>query len=193
MKLPITSYPQLWPSQSFKQFPWRIFKLHAKFDADSLLYSLCHFECDGHTVHVLTQWHLPPPLTSTVKSLFTHTHSSPLSLAARLCCHSANHPHYISNGWTFSRQTLYIYQNVQNLETVEAVDIREILVPSSPFCCKPKIVLKIVFIKLTLPRFCCQQFKKYDAQLPHGHLNKNTQVILIYSVKNTAYVGSKAQ
>ena len=32
-----------------------------------------------------TQWHLPPPLTSTVKSsLFTHAHSSPLSLAARL-------------------------------------------------------------------------------------------------------------
>ena len=42
-----------------------------------------HFECDGHTVHMLTQWCLPPPLTSTVKvSLFTHAHSSPLSLAA---------------------------------------------------------------------------------------------------------------
>ena len=38
-----------------------MFKLNAKFDADSLLYSLSHFECDGHTVHVLTQWHLPPP------------------------------------------------------------------------------------------------------------------------------------
>ena len=32
-----------------------IFKLNAKFDADSLLYSLSHFECKGHTVHVLTQ------------------------------------------------------------------------------------------------------------------------------------------
>ena len=52
-----------------------MFKLNAKFDADSLLYSLSHFECDGHTVHILTQWHLPPPLTSTVKlSLFTHMH-----------------------------------------------------------------------------------------------------------------------
>ena len=62
-----------------------MFKLNVKFDADSLFYSLSHFECDGHTVHMLTQQHLPPPLTSTVKSsLFTHAHSSPLSLAARL-------------------------------------------------------------------------------------------------------------
>ena len=37
-----------------------MFKLNAKFDTDSLLYSLRHFECDGHTVHVLTQWRLPP-------------------------------------------------------------------------------------------------------------------------------------
>ena len=81
-----------------------IFKLNAKLDADSLLYSLSHFECDGHTVHMLTQQHLLPPLTSTVKlSLFTHVHFSPLSLAARLhqCC--ANHFHYINNVWTFSR------------------------------------------------------------------------------------------
>ena len=36
-------------------------------------------------VHMLTQQCLPPPLTSTVKSsLFTHAHSSPLSLAAKL-------------------------------------------------------------------------------------------------------------
>ena len=51
-----------------------------KSDADLLLYSLSHFECDGHTVHMLTQQHLLPPLTSTVKlSLFTHVHSRPLS------------------------------------------------------------------------------------------------------------------
>ena len=62
-----------------------MFKINAKFDADLLLYSLSHFECEGHIVHMLTQWHLPPTLTSTVKSsLFTHAHSSPLSLAARL-------------------------------------------------------------------------------------------------------------
>ena len=38
-----------------------MFKLNAKFDADSLLYSLSLFECHGHTVHMLTQGYLPPP------------------------------------------------------------------------------------------------------------------------------------
>ena len=49
-----------------------------------------------------------PQLTSTVKlSLFTHVHSSPLSLAARLYqCH-ANHSLYINIGWTFSRPRIY--------------------------------------------------------------------------------------
>ena len=93
------------------RFRRRMFKLKAKFDVDSLLYSLSHFECNSHTVHMLTQCRLPPPLTSTVKlSLFTHAHSSPLPLAARLhqCC--INHSHYINNGWTFSGQTmLYLY------------------------------------------------------------------------------------
>ena len=37
------------------------YKLNTNFDADSLLYVLSHFECNGHTVHMLTQWHLPPP------------------------------------------------------------------------------------------------------------------------------------
>ena len=51
------------------------FNLHAKFDADSLFYSLCHFEYDSYTVHMLTQECLPPPLTSAVKSsLFTNAH-----------------------------------------------------------------------------------------------------------------------
>ena len=65
-------------------------KLNAKFDADLLLYLLGHFECDNHTVHMLTPRHLPPSLTSTVKSsLFTHVHPSPLSLTARLhWCHT---------------------------------------------------------------------------------------------------------
>ena len=77
-------------------FHGRVFKLNAKCDADSLLYSLSHFECDGHTVDMLTQQCLPPPLTSAVQlSLFTHVHSSPLSLAAGLhrCC--ANRSCYI--------------------------------------------------------------------------------------------------
>ena len=82
------------------------FKLKTKFDADLLPYWLSHFECDGHTVHMLTQGHLPPPLTSTVKSsLFTHAHSSPLSLVARLhWCHT-NHSCYIKSGWAFPGQT----------------------------------------------------------------------------------------
>ena len=81
-----------------------MFKLNAKFDASFLLYWLSHFECDGRTVHMLTQQQLPSPLTSTVKwSLFTHGHSSPLSLAARLHrCH-IHYSCYINNGWTFFR------------------------------------------------------------------------------------------
>ena len=39
-------------------FSGGMFKLNSKFDADSLLYLLSHFECKGHTVHMLTQWHL---------------------------------------------------------------------------------------------------------------------------------------
>ena len=83
-----------------------MFKLNAQFDADSLLFLLSHFECDDHTVHMLTQQHLSPPLTSTVmSSLFTHVHSSPLSLAARLHqCHT-NCSCDINSGWTFSGQT----------------------------------------------------------------------------------------
>ena len=85
-----------------------MFELNTKFDADLLLYSLSHFEYNRNTIHMLTQQHLPPPLTSTVKSsLFIHVHPSPLSLAARLhqCC--TNHSHYFNNGWTFSRQISY--------------------------------------------------------------------------------------
>ena len=83
-----------------------MFKLHAKCDAETLLYLLSHFECNGHTVHMLTQWCLPPPLTSAVKSsLLMHVHSSPLSLASRShrCC--TNCSCYINNGWTFSGKT----------------------------------------------------------------------------------------
>ena len=109
------------------------FKLNAKFDAGSLLCSLSHFECDGHTVQILTQLHLPPPLTSTAKSsLFTHEHSSPLTLAARLhgCC--TNRSHYINNGWTFSGQTPYFYNEIfyvcvnEEEESVEGGTEREI-------------------------------------------------------------------
>ena len=60
-----------------------MFTLNATFDAGLLLCWLSHFERDGHRVHMLTQRHLLPPLTSTAKSsLFMHAHSSSLSLAA---------------------------------------------------------------------------------------------------------------
>ena len=81
----------------------------SKYDADSSLFSLSHSECNGWTVHMLSQWHLWAPLTSTVKSsLFTYAHSSPLSLADRLHLCFANHSHYINNGCTFSGQTLWV-------------------------------------------------------------------------------------
>ena len=37
-----------------------MFKLNTKFDANLLLYLLSHFDCDSHTVPMLTQWCLPP-------------------------------------------------------------------------------------------------------------------------------------
>ena len=46
----------------WNSFHGGMFKHHAKFNTDPLLYLLSHFECDGHTVHMLTQWRLPPPL-----------------------------------------------------------------------------------------------------------------------------------
>ena len=101
-------------------FHIEMFKLNAKFVADLLFYLLSYFECDSHTVHMLTQWHLPPPLTSTVKSLlFTHAHSSPLSLAARLHRCRANHSHYNTNGWTFSGQTSYCICLITNVINVK--------------------------------------------------------------------------
>ena len=61
------------------------------------------FECDNHTVHILTQRHLPPPLTSTVQSsLFKST------LLGWFYQSPANCSPYINHGWTFSRQTSYI-------------------------------------------------------------------------------------
>ena len=56
-----------------------MFKLNAKSDADLLLYSLSHFECDGHTVHMLTQGGLlPPVLYNEVLIVLTRTFQSTL-------------------------------------------------------------------------------------------------------------------
>ena len=68
IKLPITSFPELQPLNHPNNFHRRMFKLNAKFDADSLLYLLCHFECNSYTLHMLTQQHLLPTLPSTVSA-----------------------------------------------------------------------------------------------------------------------------
>ena len=87
-------------------------------ECSSLMQNMMQIDCSTHSVilSVMTTQYTcslngiypPPPRTSIVRSsLFTHVHSSPLSLAARSHgCH-ANCSSYINNGWTFSRQTLY--------------------------------------------------------------------------------------
>ena len=84
MKLPITSCPQLRGLLNHADsFHGGMFKLNPKIWCRFVVL-LTQLECNNHTEHVLTQWCLPPSLTSTGKSsLFMHVHSSPLSLAAR--------------------------------------------------------------------------------------------------------------
>ena len=75
MKLPITVANSCGLLNHPNSFHGGMFKLKAKSDADSFLYSHSHLECNGHTVHAPST-HLPPPLTSTVKlSLFMYVHS----------------------------------------------------------------------------------------------------------------------
>ena len=110
MKLPITVTRSCGLLNHLNSFHGGMFKVNTKSDTDSLLYLLSHFECNSHTVHMLTQGLVLPPLTSTVKSsVFTHVHSRPLSLAARLHWCGANHSCYINSGWSFSGQTLYVW------------------------------------------------------------------------------------
>ena len=86
-----------------------MFKLNAKFDADLLLYSLSHFECDGHTVHMLTQWHLLPPLTKYNEVVIVHTRAFQSTLlGCRVMSMSCKPSRDINNGWTFSGQTSYL-------------------------------------------------------------------------------------
>ena len=88
--------------------------------ADSLLYSLCHFECNSHTAHMLTQWCLPPPLTSTVKlSLFMHAHSSPLSLAARLHWCGTNASKMVEN----LLKVIHILEGLQQAEHLRMLNL----------------------------------------------------------------------
>ena len=73
-------------------------------------------KCDGYTVHMLTQWCLPPPLISMVKSIIVHaraSQSTPLGCQVTWCC--TNCSRYINNAWSFSGHTLmytYLEANV---------------------------------------------------------------------------------
>ena len=69
MKPPITIAHSCSLLNHPNSFHGGMFKVSAKFDADLLLYLLSHFNFDGHTVHMLTQQCLLPPVTSKVKSL----------------------------------------------------------------------------------------------------------------------------
>ena len=85
-------------------------------ECSRLMQNRMQTHCSIHSVIlnvIATQYTCPLngvswPHSLVQSSLFTHAHSSPLSLAARLhwCC--TNHSHYINNRWTFSRQTLYV-------------------------------------------------------------------------------------
>ena len=118
MKLPITSCPQLQPPESSEQFPRRneCSSLTQNLIQIHWLYSLIlnvmatQYMCSLNSIY-------QPPLTSTGKSsLFTHVHSSPLSLATRLHpCHT-NHSRYINNGWAFSGQTSFVYNILRGLQ-----------------------------------------------------------------------------
>ena len=61
IKLPVTSCHSCGLLNHLNSFHGGMFKLNGKFDADSLLYSLSHFEYDVHTVHMFTQQHQLPP------------------------------------------------------------------------------------------------------------------------------------
>ena len=89
----------------------------------SLMQNLIQICCCTHSVILnvmATQytfshnWHLLLPLTNTVKSsLFTHVHSSPLSLAARLPhCH-ANHSHYLTTAGLFPNRSHILYMTLK--------------------------------------------------------------------------------
>ena len=115
MKLPITSCPWLWPTESSNHpnsFHGGMFKLNAKFDVDSLLYCLIHFERNGpHSTHAHSTVSTAPTVSEVV-IVHTCAHSSPLSLAARLYQCRTNHSSYSNNAWAFSRQTSYIYMGI---------------------------------------------------------------------------------
>ena len=109
MKLPVASCLQLRPSESSEESSQRNVQAQCKMWCRFMaLLAQSFWMRWSHS----TQAHskaIPPPLTSTVKSsLFTHVHSSPLSLAARLhWCH-ANHSHILMLDRLFLDRPLYV-------------------------------------------------------------------------------------
>ena len=76
---------------------------------------LSHFECDGHTVYMLTQRHLLPcwlvPGSHHCSCMRIPVHSPWLPGYLNV----VQTIHYINNGWTFSRQTLYLLSSSSSL------------------------------------------------------------------------------
>ena len=102
-----------------------IIQIVSKEECSSLTQNLMQIRCSTHSVilNAMATQH-----TCSLSSIYhphwlvhwschcSHTHSSPLSLPARLhWCH-ANHSHYIKSGWTFSGQALYSQKGVYTLE-----------------------------------------------------------------------------
>ena len=94
-----------------------MFKLNAKFDADSLLYSLSHFECNSHTVHTSLNGIYCPHWRVQWSRHCSHMHISVLSAAKFHGCHT-NCSRSMNNVWTFSRQiSLYSIYNLSSCLT----------------------------------------------------------------------------
>ena len=85
-----------------------MFKLNAKLDADLLLYSLSHFECEATQYTCSLNSIYCPLLTSTVKSslfmMYIPVHSSSLSVYINVVQTIL----IINNAWTFSGHTLCV-------------------------------------------------------------------------------------
>ena len=115
MKLPITSCPQLQPSESSKQFPGRMFKLNAKFDADSLLYSVIlnatvtQYTCSLSGVYT-------PIGVQYCEVVIVHTCAfQPTLFGCQVTSMSRKlFSRYINNGWAFSGQNS-IYARYKSL------------------------------------------------------------------------------
>ena len=96
MKLPVAHSCSLLNHPN--SFHGGAFKLNAKFDADSLFYSVIFNATATQYTRSLNGVYRPPVTSAVKSSLFTHAPSSPLSLAARLRWCGSNHSLHIYNG-----------------------------------------------------------------------------------------------